>query len=537
MNIRRFSRLLRSGAGLPRYLRRTITAAEAQRRIQWRMEQREELFLDSAQRLIYNDPKSPYGKLLRWAKIEFADLEIAVRMHGLESALGRLRDEGVYLSLAEFRCSQPIVRPGLTIEPSSWEESSSAREGGIWGRGSGTTSAGAGASYGWTFLEEEAAEELLLHEQHGLSDTPLALWMPAPPGIAGLHNLLLHLKAGRWLDEWFSHTQMPAGRDSLTTRLALTSLQGIGRLSGVRAPKPQHIPHGRAVEIARWMARRGPSPPDLPLLNRLPLLKTYASSAVRVASAALEERIDLHGGVVFTGGEPLTKRRRRYIESCGLAVHPRYVTTESGLVGGACGRVLPGAPDTMHVYQDRIALIEGKTRGRIHGRDLRDLLFTSLSIHTPSVLLNTELGDCGVLDRLPCDCLFGRLGMDTLLSHVSSPEKLTTEGMNLPIDQIRLAVDHLVEQTGGSPDDYQFWKTHDERGVQSLAIVVSPALGEIDENTFVGQILEYMERLDGSAPLAGRLWREADTVQVVRAFPRATKGHKILPVIDDPRTQ
>ena len=493
------------------------------------MEQREELFLDSARRLIYNAPPSPYRKLLSWAKIELADLEIAVRTHGLESALGRLRDEGVYLSLAEFRRSEPIVRPGLTIETSSWPNSAGA--GGIWGRGSGTTTAGAGASYGWAFLEEEAAEELLLHEQHGLSDTPLALWMPAPPGIAGLHNLLLRLKAGRRLDAWFSHTLLPAGRDSLTSRLALTSLQGISRLRGVGAPAPRYTPHSRAVEIARWMAR--------PKLERAgpAVLKTYASSAVRVASAALLEGIDLHGRAVFTGGEPLTERRRSYIESCGLAVHPRYVTTESGLVGGACGRRLPGAPDTMHVYQDRIALIEGKSRCGIQGRDVRDLLFTSLSIHTPSVLLNTELGDCGVLDRLPCDCLFGRLGMDTLLSHVSSPEKLTTEGMNLPIDQIRRAVDHLVEQAGGSPDDYQFWKTHDERGAESLAIAVSPALGEIDEGSFVGRMLDYMERADGSAPLAGRLWREADTVRVVRAFPRATKGHKMLPVIDDPRTE
>jgi hypothetical protein len=109
--------------------------------------------------------------------------------------------------------------------------------------------------------------------------------------------------------------------------------------------------------------------------------------------------------------------------------------------------------------------------------------------------------------------------------------------MNLPIDQIRRAVDHLVEQAGGSPDDYQFWKTHDERGAESLAIAVSPALGEIDEGSFVGRMLDYMERADGSAPLAGRLWREADTVRVVRAFPRATKGHKMLPVIDDPRTE
>ncbi len=534
MNIRRFSRLLRSGAGLPRYLRRTITAAEAQRRIQRRMEQREELFLDSARRLIYNAPPNPYRKLLSWAKIELADLEIAVRAHGLESALERLRDEGVYLTLAEFRRSEPIVRRGLTIETSSWP--SSAGAGGIWGRGSGTTTAGAGVSYGWTFLEEEAAEELLLHEQHGLSDTPLALWMPAPPGIAGLHNLFLQLKAGRRLDEWFSHTPLPAGRDSLTSRLALTSLQGISRLHGVRAPTPRHTPHSRAVEIARWMACPEPERPG-PEHPGAALLKTYASSAVRVASAALQERIDLHGRVVFTGGEPLTERRRRYIESCGLAVHPRYVTTESGLVGGACGRRLPGAPDTMHVYQDRVALIEGKSRGGIQGRDVRDLLFTSLSVHTPSVLLNTELGDCGVLDRLPCDCLFGRLGMDTLLSHVSSPEKLTTEGMNLPIDQIRRAVDHLVEQAGGSPDDYQFWKTHDERGVESLVIAVSPAVGEIDEDSFVGRMLDTMERSDGSATLAGRLWREAHAVRVVRAFPRATKGHKMLPVIDDPRTE
>lgn len=511
-------------AGLPGFLRHQITTEQAVRTVGDLVRAREARFLAVAGRLIYGNPASPYLRLLRWAGIEAGDLEAQVRRDGLDAALMRLRAAGVHLTLREFRGLDPIRRPGLNIAPAEAAFTNPRLTGAVAGQSSGSRSGGTSIDYGWAFLAEEAATERLLFAEHGLTRAALAMWLPVLPGIAGLHNLLLHLKAGPAVQTWFSQAPVPEWRSAPVNRAALE----FAVRCGGRTLQTSHAPIGNARPVAAWLANHAAAP------GSRHALKTYASSAVRVAEAALAHGFDLRGQVVFTGGEPLTVRRRRYIESAGLTVHPRYATTECGMVGGACARASGDAPDLMHVYVDRLAVVPGGGRAIHDGHSLHDLVFTTLSLNAPRVLLNVDLGDWGVLEHRACDCRFGAQGMHLFVSRLTSPDKLTGEGMTLLSSDIDDIVGRLVERAGGAPEDYQFSESYDDRGLAVLTIVISPALPDVDEASFARQVFAALGARPGGHALASTLWRDADAVRIVRRTPQMTGGYKMPLIVRRP---
>src|SRR3954447_7323901 len=94
---------LRLTRDFPRFVRRPLSERRATEIIRRRLETREARFLRMAQRAIYNRPASPYLKLLRAAGCDLGDLRRLVHTEGLEGALERLDDSGVYVSLDEFK--------------------------------------------------------------------------------------------------------------------------------------------------------------------------------------------------------------------------------------------------------------------------------------------------------------------------------------------------------------------------------------------------------------------------------------------------
>jgi 3-isopropylmalate dehydrogenase len=83
------------------------------------MDNREMNFLGVAKKFIYeNQNSSPYRKLLLWAGCDYKDLEDSVRHRGIEKTLEKLHDEGVYITLEEFKSKVPICQKGLTIKTS-----------------------------------------------------------------------------------------------------------------------------------------------------------------------------------------------------------------------------------------------------------------------------------------------------------------------------------------------------------------------------------------------------------------------------------
>lgn len=498
---------------MPGRVRAPITLAAAEARLVRQMAGRAAMFLESARRQIYANRRSPYRAMLLAVGCDHAELARRVADHGLESTLAGLAADGVRLSLEEFKRQRPIERGSLRLVPDEADfDNPGLNADGIAGSTSGTRSAPTRVMYDWGFIAEEAAHERLLYEQHGVFDAPWALWYPVLPGVAGIHNLLMSLITGRPPERWFSQLDPGAASVTRMDRLALAGIRGGGLLGGRRIPAPE------------WA---DPAAPDAPLdwaRGRLArgkgaVLRTFASSAVRLAERARARDVDLSGLVLFSGGEPLTDARRRFIESTGARVFPRFVVTEAGLVAAACPH--RATTDSMHVYVDRLAMIPGEA-----GDGPTSLLLTTLTPDTGKVLFNTEMGDAGVLARRACGCGFGRLGFDLFVSDVSSLERLTLEGMTVPVRAVDAAIGGVVESLGGSPDAWQRRVVVEETGRARLVVVLHPALGSLDE---AAVLADLYARVSGAGPgldVAADLWRQAGTIRLVRDLPVLSAGAK-----------
>ncbi len=498
MNLRQLRQVVELGAQLPTQLRKPVHIESAARNIRDRLETRDELFVATARRMIFNQPASPYGRLLRWAGCEWSDFSHAVVTDGLDATLEKLREAGVYMTLEEFKRQVPVQRPGLTFEPAEADFDNPLLErGGITGTTSGSTGPALRVMYNWEFIEEEAEHELVLYEHHGVFNAPLALWYPAPPGVAGLHNALMTLKTGRAPARWFSQTDPRGSNIPVLHRWTLRGVRLSARLAGLTVPVQEFADLTRVDIVLDWMLAA--------LRDRSHcVLRTFASSAVRLAERARERGVELNGAVIFSGGEPLTDLRREFLESSGARVYPRYVATEAGLLAAACRNRT--ATDEMHVYTDRIALIDHSG----------ELLVTSLLPATGKVLFNTALGDIGELSRRACDCELGRLGFDQHVSNVRSQQRLTAEGMTVRVSDLDAVVADVLSVHGGSPDAFQLRPSTDHRGLSRIEIAINPAVGPIDENELLAGIYLAMRRQGGGIAIAADVWARGGTMRLVR---------------------
>lgn len=510
----RLRRAARLAYGLPRYLRDRLDVAGARSLVAARVAQRDERFLDCTRRLIYGDPAGATCRLLAWAGCSYGDLERGVRRDGLEVTLGALRAAGVHLSADEVKGRVSITRRGLEIAtgPASFDHPFLG--GALAGRTSGSRGGASRALYDLEFFAEEAADELLLYASHGALDAPCGFWMPGPPSISGLHNLLVELRCGRAPRRFFSHLA-PSRR----VRLAMMGLRAIARRHGRAVPPIEPTTSDDALAVARWMRATLDE-------GRGCVLKAFASSAVRVAAAAHAQGIPLDGALFLTGGEPLTETRRRFLLGTGARAHARYVTTETGFVAASCGGDASGT--TMHLHADRLAVIEGDDP--LAG-DARRLLFTTLSPHNGKVLLNADLGDSGRLLDLACDCPLGEAGLVRHVAAVRPRGKVTVEGMTVDEAVLEDAVACAVEASGGAPDSCQLREEQDATGIARLVLVLGPTLASVDASTLVARVLAELERRDGGAAIAARFWRDTDTLRVSRGAPEGTAGAKLPGVL------
>jgi hypothetical protein len=238
--------------------------------------------------------------------------------------------------------------------------------------------------------------------------------------------------------------------------------------------------------------------------------------------AAAERRLDLAGTVVRTGGEPLTPQKQAVIEAVGARAACHYASHEVGRIGFACAD--PGALDDVHVATGRLAVIGG-----VPGPDgaAARLLFTGISSTTPRILLNTDIGDTGVLERRACGCPAGALGLDLHVHTIRAGAKLTTDGTSiLHGDLLDLVERALPGRFGGGPTDYQLVEA-EERGVPRLRVVVSPRVGAVDEREVVRTVLDAVAEGPAWRGMTAGVWHDGHTVEVVRREPHATHAGKV----------
>ena len=78
--------------------------------------------------------------------------------------------------------------------------------------------------------------------------------------------------------------------------------------------------------------------------------------------------------------------------------------------------------------------------------------------------------------------------------------------------------------------DYQLVETElDEAGLPQVQVIVSPAVGEVEDAQVVAAVIAFLDQVPGAGGF-GRRWEEAGTLRVWRREPFATGATKVLPL-------
>jgi phenylacetate-coenzyme A ligase PaaK-like adenylate-forming protein len=247
---------------------------------------------------------------------------------------------------------------------------------------------------------------------------------------------------------------------------------------------------------------------------------------------AKKEGIKLGETVFWLMGEPLTEKKHQEIEEYGCKAYTLYGCNEIMLIGQAC--LNPKAVDEIHVCEDKLAVIQHNREIEHSSTRVNAFLFTTLLEISPKIFLNTEIGDYGVIDSRRCGCPFEELGFVKHMHTIRSFEKLTAEGMTFVGSNIVPLVEEIIPMRfGGNATDYQFLEEEDEEGFTRLVALVSPKVGEINEEEFKDTVFKGLFGEVSSDYTGARamrdIWSKADTIRIRRENPIPTKRGKIMP--------
>ncbi|MDX6517259.1 MAG: hypothetical protein QOF50_105 [Gaiellaceae bacterium] len=482
-----------------------------------RLEQRDDSFLDVFERGVVAVPESPYRRLLEHAGVEPHDVRALVRGEGLERALERLHDAGVYVTLDEFNGRRPIRRGSLElhVEASDFDNPLGRKHYRTQTGGSSGTARSVLVDLGMT--EHEARYLALVDDAFDVGERPFAIWFPVPPGVAGTKAVLVRAKLGSAYERWFTPTRLRASGRS--TALTMTTML-VGRTAGFGFRLPEYLPLDDPRPLVEWLAaaRRRGTPP---------LICCTPSSGVRIGLAARELGADIAGTVFWFGGEPYTAGKAEVVAAAGCRAFSNYYFTEIGQLGLACAE--PDAVDDVHLAMDTVAAIERPPKVA-SGLVADALHYTSLLPVSPKLALNVESGDYGVLRERRCNCALDEVGYRRHLHTIRSYEKLVTEGMNfLGSDLTTLVEDVLPARFGGSATQYQF--VEDEReGVTRVSLSISPGVGPVDEQEVARTVLAALAGESPPLSMMAEVWRAAGTLEIARVEPAGTAASKVLPL-------
>jgi hypothetical protein len=502
--------------GLRGFLRGTITLEESKRVIAERLRNREKNFLSLVQKGIYQNPKSPYFKLLELAGCQFGDIESGVNKDGIEATLEKLLAAGVYLSWEEFKGRKEVVRGGQRFQFKDRDFDNPFLAVYYQKQSSGSRSAGTRTTFDLRNQLERSYHELPVLSDNNALDVPMGLWAPVLPAASGISNILRYWKVGKPVARWFSPVDERQAQSSLTHRLAMRYIIYGSRLWGAKLPKPEYVGLEGAVKVARWLAETKQRSGGC-------AFTCYVSLAARVCQAAMENGLDIAGTHFFSGGEPLTPAKRRQIEAAGASVIPRYAMSEIGRIGYGCPRA--SAADDVHLLHDSVALIQHRRRVEHADISVDSFLFTPLLPSAPKLLINMESDDYGVVQTRNCDCLLGQLGFNTHLHNIRSFAKLTGSGMTLiGTDLVRILEEVLPPKYGGAATDYQLLEEEDSQGQTHLSLIISPTVGEVDEGEVIATVLSELRRVPHPGQLTAGFWAQAKILRVERRTPLAQMG-------------
>jgi hypothetical protein len=514
---RLFGRLLGALSG---YLREPLDPAIAHARVRADLASRADNLLRIIAEGVLAVPGSPYRALLEHAGATAEDVADLIRQEGVEGALERLYDAGVYVSLDEFKGRKPIVRGSLCLEVTARDFDNPLTTVHYAAQSGGSRSSGTRIAIDLAHNARGAVYDLLLFETHGVLNRPYVIWQPTLPYDAGMNAVLRYAKLGRSAARWFTQNRTPSlgksWQHGWLTRFLVLATRWYGR----PVPQPQHVPLAQAERIAACLA-------ELKARGTPALVNTNASSGTRVCLAAREHGLDIAGTMFRLGGEPLTPARARVVASSGSRAVTMYGMGEIGRIGLPCAHA--DEVDDVHLLLDKLSVIRRLRSPRAGGPPVPVNVYTTLVSSTPKLMLNVESDDFGQMQERSCGCLLEELGLGLHLHTIRSHEKLTSEGMNfLGHDLIRLIEEVLPSRFQGAPTDFQFVEDETPDGLPQVRLLVSPRVGDVSEDEVVAAVIDFLNDLPGAGGAFGERWREGGTLRVVRGEPYATHASKVL---------
>jgi hypothetical protein len=508
---------------LRRFLARTLTPEEARARVERGLAQRDAIFLSTLERGVYAQPTSPYLRLLRHAGIELDDVRALVASVGLEGALGRLYDAGVFLSQAEAKARRPVRRGSLEFELREAELANPLADEHFEATTSGSRGTPTRVFVGFDLVAGDAPYYSLLGEAHGLAGRPYAYWHPAL--YTALKTTFKHALTGRWPEKWWTPTRFNWGLDSLRRQYVVAVTLLVCRALRKPLPRPQYVPRGEVMLVTRWLAEKARS-------GQPALLETNHSVAVRVCLAAREYGLEIGGTLFHCTGEPYTPAKAAVVTAAGASLIDRYANSETGVLAVACGA--PDGFDDLHLVSDKLALIQREKPLPDTGGPVNALVFTTIAPTAPQLWLNVENGDYATATKRDCGCPLGQAGLSIHLRGVRAIDKLTSEGVTFLGDDLYNLLERVLPaRFGGGPTDYQLVE-EEVGGLPKVSLVVRPSVGGVDASEVLGAVYETLRAAPGGGLMVAE-WQQGDTLQVVRRDPFETHTAKILPLYILPR--
>ena len=512
---------LRYAIGLRTFLRSPLSEDDCRRIIAEASQNRERTFLQLLKRGVFDFPQSPYLALLRWARVEYGDIERMVIAGGIETAMERLAGAGVHLSLDEFKGRRQIERPGLSLEVTAEDFDNPLLAGEFEVESGGSTGARRRMKIDFDLLTYDAACHFATFAAAGVADRPLGIWRGVPPDSSGLKHGLLAAKLGTPMERWFSPTRASwRGEAFKFAVLTAYSVHAAG-LWGGRIPKPEYVPLSDGRPVARWLAEKAARGDPA-------VLSAAASNAVSACVAAKEAGLDIAGTVFRVSGEPFTEAKHRLVAGLGARTFSAWSMAEAGPLGGGCAN--REAVDEVHLFSGKIAAFQ-RSRLLPDGQsEIAALYLTTVITSTPKIMLNLDSGDYGVLTKRRCGCPLELAGFHDHLHTIRNYEKLTAGGMHfMGSDVIRLVEEILPAAHGGLPTDYQFVEEHKE-SITRVSILVSPRVGDVDESQVVNTVLRFLGAQGHGDRLMTTFWEQGRTLRVVRGEPYVTPASKTPPL-------
>lgn len=506
--------------GLRNFLRTPLTLEQSRHILKRRLEERERNLLTIVRSTIYENKNSPYLKLLKLAGCEFGDFERIVNSDGVEEALAKLRREGVYVSIEEFKGKREACRGSKTFLFKESDFDNPCLAGQLETISGGSRSTGTRTIYDFDFLENKyTVHHLVGYDAYGLIDLPFAIWLPII-GI-GPAIVLTSTKGGRPPERWFSPVHKRGFRPSFKNRMVANYIVEIGRIFGANIPRPEYVQLHDAWIVSHWIAEAVQKHGGCSV-------RTYTSAAVRVCQAAKERGLDLRGATFIVGGEPLTETKWNEIVSSGARAYSSYGMAESGVIGMGC--MNPASTDDVHFCKDSFGLIQHPREVAHAGIWVDAFLLTTLLPCAPKILFNAETGDYGFLKSRNCGCKMGEIGMPDHISDIRGFDKLTGEGMTFVGSELVRLIDHVLpSKYGGSSNDYQILE-EEENGQTHLSILVAPEVGKIDEDDVILTVLDELGKKSDTKRMMTNIWSQAGTLKVKRIQPFTTPRGKLFPL-------